>query len=219
MLGPHLNVVGDGVAGVSPASRYWRAGAFHYPRHAYLEGRTLFQHGEAEVGVSRCCRWFHDHRRVQAHRAIGTPLPGQSRAHGPSASEHQVSWYQHTLKYLARRRGGLSGSSLRSIAETLTTVTLELLIPGEGPSDDALLRQALYGWAYRGRTDPPADRASALDWIAARSGRRRDPTHQSRPEARPYGCQSQCRVPRSATPYGAYVRARLTGRRGSMVWP
>jgi integrase len=32
-----------------------------------------------------------------------------------------------------------------------------------------LLREALYGWAYRHRADPPADIAAALDWIATHS--------------------------------------------------
>jgi integrase len=48
-------------------------------------------------------------------------------------------------------------------------VTLELFVPGVGQPDDSLLREALYGWAYRNRANPPADIAAALDWIAAHS--------------------------------------------------
>jgi integrase len=58
---------------------------------------------------------------------------------------------------------------VRSIAETMTTVTLALLVPGTGQPREDLLREALYGWAYRNRADPPAHIAAAVDWLAAHS--------------------------------------------------
>jgi integrase len=101
--------------------------------------------------------------------ATGLPALEARKARAEAAKHDQVSWYQHTLNYLARRRDGLSGNSVRSIAETLTTVTLALLVPGKGQLHEDLLREALYGWAYRNRADPPAHIASALDWIAGHS--------------------------------------------------
>src|SRR5215813_5839680 len=100
---------------------------------------------------------------------MGLPARGMRNALAGTAGEDQLSWYEHTLRYLARWREGLSGNSLRSIAETLTAVTIELLVPGQGQPDDALLRAALYGWAYRNRANPPAPITATLDWIAAHS--------------------------------------------------
>jgi hypothetical protein len=99
----------------------------------------------------------------------GLPVQGMRNAQAETAREDQVSWYEHTLNYLARRREGLSGNSLRSIAETLTAVTIELLVPDNGQPDDGLSRAALYGWAYRNRANPPAAITDTLDWIATHS--------------------------------------------------
>jgi hypothetical protein len=99
----------------------------------------------------------------------GLPVQEIRNAEAGTTDENQVSWYQHALNYLARRREGLSGNSLRSIAETLTTVTIKLLTPGPGQPTDVLLREALYGWAYRNRAEPPAEIVTVLDWVAAHS--------------------------------------------------
>ncbi len=48
-------------------------------------------------------------------------------------------------------------------------MTPVLLVPGNGRPDDALLREALYGWAYRGRTHPPGQVAAGLKWVAEHS--------------------------------------------------
>jgi len=101
--------------------------------------------------------------------ATGRPVPEVRKAHAEADEEDQLSWYQHMLNYLARRREGLSGNSLRSMAETFATVTPVLLVPGKGRPDDALLREALYGWAFRNRADPPPSIAETLDWIAEHS--------------------------------------------------
>jgi integrase len=102
--------------------------------------------------------------------ATGLPVPDLREKRAQAAGEGQLSWYQHALNYLGRRRdGGLSGNSLRSIAETLTTVTPVLLVPGEGRPDDALLREALYGWAFRNRASPPELVADVLGWAADHS--------------------------------------------------
>jgi integrase len=102
--------------------------------------------------------------------ATGLPIPELREKRAHAAGEGQLSWYQHALNYLDRRRdGGLSGNSLRSIAETLTTVTSVLLVPGQGQPDDTLLRQALYGWAFRNRANPPESISDALDWITEHS--------------------------------------------------
>jgi integrase len=101
--------------------------------------------------------------------ATGLPVTEAQKAQADGAERSELSWYQHTLNYFARRREGLSGNSLRSAAEAMTTVTLTLLVPSTEQPDDDLLREALYSWAYRDRARPPEPVAGALDWIAKHS--------------------------------------------------
>jgi integrase len=110
--------------------------------------------------------------------ATGLPAVEARKARAEADKQSEVSWYQHTLNYIARRREGLSGNSLRSIGETLTAVTLALLVPGMGRPDDELLREALYGWAYRNRSYPPDDIAAALSWVAEHSQPLSDLAHK-----------------------------------------
>jgi integrase len=107
----------------------------------------------------------------------GLPVPELREAQAKAAEEAaararaaQVTWHEHTMRYLARRRDGLAGNSLRSVAETLATVAPILLEPVRGMPEDPLVREALYMWAYRDRGEPPpADTAAVLEWIEAHS--------------------------------------------------
>lgn len=101
--------------------------------------------------------------------ATGLPVPEVRKAQAEAAKAGELSWYQHALSYLARRRKGLAANSVRSAAETLATVTPVLLVPGDDKPADAQIRDALYCWAFRGRDDPPEDVAAALDWVASHS--------------------------------------------------
>src|SRR6266516_2535401 len=40
----------------------------------------------------------------------GLPVPEVRKMHAESATAGQLSWYQHTLTYIVRRREGLSGN-------------------------------------------------------------------------------------------------------------
>jgi hypothetical protein len=102
---------------------------------------------------------------------VATGLPvAELRQAAEAAKADELSWYQHALNYLARRRKGLAGNSVRSVAETLATVTPVLLVPGSGRPDDGQLREALYGWAFRDMHDPPEEVAAVLRWVAENSG-------------------------------------------------
>jgi len=103
--------------------------------------------------------------------ATGLPVPEirQTQAQAEVAKPHEVSWYEHAIRYVARRWDGLSPNSRRSIAETLATITSLLVVPDrERPSDEAL-RHALYMWAFRNQPDPPEQAASILSWVAENS--------------------------------------------------
>ena len=99
----------------------------------------------------------------------GLPVPQIRQIHAEAARADELSWYQHALNYVARRRKGLAGNSMRSIAETLATVTPALLAPGKGSPDDGLIREALYCWAFRAKGDPPEEIAEVLRWVADHS--------------------------------------------------
>jgi integrase len=101
--------------------------------------------------------------------ATGLPVPEVRQACAEAAKAGELSWYQHALNYVARRRRGLAGNSMRSIADTLATATPVLLVPGKGRPDDAQIREALYCWAFRGKEDPPEPIAEALRWVAGNS--------------------------------------------------
>jgi integrase len=101
---------------------------------------------------------------------VATGLPvAELRQAAEAAKADELSWYQHALNYLARRRKGLAGNSVRSVAETLATVTPVLLVPDTGRPDDGQLREALYGWAFRDKHDPPEEVAAILHWVADHS--------------------------------------------------
>jgi integrase len=101
--------------------------------------------------------------------ATGLPVPEVRQVRAEAAKADEVSWYQHALNYVARRRKGLAGNSVRSIAETLATVTPVLLVPGKGRPDDGQIREALYCWAFRDKGDPPEEIAEVLRWVAGHS--------------------------------------------------
>jgi integrase len=101
--------------------------------------------------------------------ATGLPVPEVRQARAEAARAGELSWYEHALNYLARRRKGLAGNSVRSVAETLATVTPVLLVGSTGRPDDGQLREALYGWAFRDGHDPPEDVTAVLRWVADHS--------------------------------------------------
>src|SRR5207245_1093889 len=101
--------------------------------------------------------------------ATGLPAPEVRQARAEAARADELSWYQHALNYVARRRRGLSGNSMRSIADTLATVTPVLLAPGQRHPGNGQIREALYCWAFRGKDDPPGGIAEVLGWVADHS--------------------------------------------------
>lgn len=106
---------------------------------------------------------------VAFDNATGLPVPEVRRTRAEAATASEVGWYQHAVRYVARRWDGLSPNSRRSVAETLTTVTPVLLAPGNRRPADAELRHALYEWAFRNQPRPPAHVAAVLAWVAEHS--------------------------------------------------
>jgi hypothetical protein len=90
--------------------------------------------------------------------ATGLPVAEIRQARAEAAKAGDLSWYQHALNYLARRRKGLAGNSVRSVAETLATVTPVLLVLGNGRPDDG--RRCTAGRSGTGTTRPSMSRQS-----------------------------------------------------------
>ena len=95
--------------------------------------------------------------------ATGLPVPEVRQARAEAAKADELYWYQHALNYLARRRKGLAGNSVRSVAETLATVTPVLLVPGQrrpgrraDPGGAVLLGVQGQGRSARGDRGGPA---------------------------------------------------------------
>ena len=76
------------------------------------------------------------------------------------------SWYAHARGYAQVKWPQLAGTSRRSVAEALTTVTVALMATRRGAPDPPVLRAALFGWAFNParRGEPPAEVAAALAW-------------------------------------------------------
>ena len=101
--------------------------------------------------------------------STGLPVPEVRQARAEAAKADELSWYQHALNYVARRRKGLAGNSMRSIADTLATVTPVLLVPGQQRPGDGQIRDALYCWAFRDRDNPTEEIMEVLRWVADHS--------------------------------------------------
>jgi hypothetical protein len=90
----------------------------------------------------------------------------------PAGDAEPVSWYQHARADTEMKWNDLAPTSRRSAAEALTTVTSALTGSRSGAPDPAVLRRALFAWAFNPGTrnlTPPAEITAALDWIAAAS--------------------------------------------------
>ncbi|MEV6984990.1 site-specific integrase [Sphaerisporangium sp. NPDC051017] len=87
-------------------------------------------------------------------------------------TQNTMSWYAHACEYVDARWSKVSGRQRLSIAETLVAVTPVLVRDQRSTPDPAVLRTALYRWAFNKQnrdTDKPDDIADALKWIAKAS--------------------------------------------------
>ncbi len=88
------------------------------------------------------------------------------------AKQGSITWYEHSRTYVDRKWALAPAKSRKNYADALATITPALVKTKTGMPDIALMRRALYGWAYnRNRRDetPPDDVAGALAWISKHS--------------------------------------------------
>ncbi|HEX4100040.1 MAG TPA: tyrosine-type recombinase/integrase [Pseudonocardiaceae bacterium] len=91
----------------------------------------------------------------------------------PECRGRDVPWFDHAVSYVDTKWPRAAAKSRKSIAEALTTVTIALLLPRRGRPDDAVIRRALFGWAFnagrRAAGTPPVEVGEALAWVSGAS--------------------------------------------------
>ena len=97
-----------------------------------------------------------------------TGLPARPKSVGPPA----VTWYEHACAYAQMKWPDLAAKSRRSVAEALTTITLALTGQHRNAPDPAVVRRALFSYAFNsaaaGRA-APEQITRALKWVAQAS--------------------------------------------------
>ncbi len=85
-----------------------------------------------------------------------------------SKAENGTTWFEHACSYVDMKWPSLAAKSRKSTAESLATVTPELVSASHHAPSPPILRRALYAWAFnpgaRGSA-MPADVAAALTWV------------------------------------------------------
>jgi len=92
----------------------------------------------------------------------------------PTAWEREkaaASWYELACTYVDMKWKQASAKYRKDIARALTAATPAMLTTASGRPDDASIRRALVRWGFntKQRTDPPADVAEVLAWVARNS--------------------------------------------------
>jgi integrase len=98
--------------------------------------------------------------------ATGVPAPPKS------AAPPDVTWYQHARAYAQLKWPDLAAKSRRATAEALTTITLALTERHRKAPDPAVMRRALFGYAFNAAhaaRPVPSEITGALAWIAKAS--------------------------------------------------
>lgn len=88
------------------------------------------------------------------------------------SSQRDISWYEHARAYIEMKWPLSPGSTRRTLAEAMATVTPSLVKDTKGMADIRTVRTALYGWAFnmnRWELEPPPDVAKVLAWFERKS--------------------------------------------------
>ncbi|MEV6331456.1 site-specific integrase [Streptomyces sp. NPDC051909] len=146
-----------------PFELRWRVGEQRHSRSFKLKTQAEGRQNELMAALRK---------REQFDEETGLPV-----------SELEVlttpTWYEHATAYVLMKWPNAAAKHRASIAETLATITPVFASSSRGAPEAAVLRKALYGWAFRAVRDaegtlhmrhqveePPADVAKALAWIS-----------------------------------------------------
>lgn len=116
-----------------------------------------------------------DGRRAELLRAAHEGEPFDEETGVPLRElreRNDVSWFQHAQDYIEMKWPHSPGSTRRTLAEAMATITPALVSDTRGMADAGTVRTALYSWAFNvNRRDetPPAEVARVLDWFERKS--------------------------------------------------
>ncbi|MFD4477377.1 tyrosine-type recombinase/integrase [Streptomyces sp. NPDC058471] len=86
--------------------------------------------------------------------------------------ERDITWYEHARRYIEMKWTHSPGSTRRTLAEAMATVTPALVKDTKGMADARAVRTALYGWAFnknRWDEEPPSEVVKVLAWFERKS--------------------------------------------------
>jgi integrase len=143
----------------------WRVGERSHSRSFKLKP-------QAEGRQSELMAALRDHQQFDEE----TGLPASELV-----ARTSPSWYEHATAYVLMKWPRAAAKHRASIAESLAVVTPTLVTSKRGEPRPAVMRAALYQWAFRAVRskgawvsrhvveEPPAEISAALDWVAAHS--------------------------------------------------
>ncbi|MFG2232232.1 tyrosine-type recombinase/integrase [Streptomyces sp. NPDC048723] len=88
------------------------------------------------------------------------------------AIRQRTTWYDIARAYIDERWDRTPGTTRRTLADALATITPALVRPGVAYPEPRVLRRALYSWAFNKKAwvgEPPDEWKHALDWIKRHS--------------------------------------------------
>src|SRR6266576_138493 len=93
---------------------------------------------------------------------------GTGRPTAWERAKADTTWYEFACAYVDMKWKQASAKYRKDIARALTAATPAMLADGKGRPDDADIRRALVRWGFntKQRSDPPADVAEVLAWVA-----------------------------------------------------
>jgi integrase len=116
-----------------------------------------------------------DGRRAELLRAMHEGEPFDEETGLPLRElreRNDISWFQHAREYIEMKWPHSPGSTRRTLAEAMATVTPVLVKDTKGMADSRTVRTALYSWAFnvnRREESPPSDVAKVLEWFERKS--------------------------------------------------
>lgn len=142
--------------GQTSAELRWKTG--DTPHSQTFRTKTLAEGRRAELLRAA-------HAGEPFDESTGVPLSELRR-------RNDVSWYQHAREYIEMKWHHSPGSTRRTLAEAMATVTPALVRETKGMADAQTVRTALYSWAFnvsRRDQEPPDEVAAVLAWFERKS--------------------------------------------------
>lgn len=90
------------------------------------------------------------------------------RPQSMGAKDPPISWLDHAIDFMRMKWPESSPKYRKSLAESLTHITIPLLIADKNRPNSVELRRALFRWAFNvpvQRNPPPAELAEAVAWV------------------------------------------------------